>query len=653
MTQPDEHPDEQPDQEPGTEPDEPNEREALREVEHEAELRQIDALNSGVADRLPPYDEPPPDPHPESGSQPEPGVPAERAAGDAPPATTPLRSGRGSPRLRDALLLEAGGALSEAGSVGEVIRVIASLSTPEFPFDGLIAFGVRDEHLHVLSQTGYQPGIERTFEMPLETGYPAAEVVRTGQPVYLRSPEEYQRRYPAIWPLIADRRRASWAYLPLVTSGRTTGALLAAFATPTAFDAGERAMLTTVARLVAQAAERAHTGDAELALSRGLRRSMGTGTPTVPGLSVATRYVPTGGGLVVGGDWYDIINLPTGRLALVIGDVQGHDVHAASLMAQLRTAVHAYAAEGHGPDAVLARTSRFLASLDAERFATCIYIEADPAAGTLSFARAGHPHPVLRLPDGTCTIKHVAGGLPLGLMPDDEDYPVSVMELQPDEVLLLCTDGLIETGGFDMYTGWVRVRDSLSPGPVSDLEGMAERLILAVHGPTALAEQGPLPRRNEDDIALLLVRRDSNAPRPEVPERRLALTIEQDRAEGLAEAREELKLLLFDWDQPDQVDTAVLLASELLANVLVHTDQPAGMVAAVTGTRPARELRIEVSDSGDELPHQRAPGELASSGRGLVLLELLSDRWGVQPNPYGKTVWFLLDESAEPTTPDL
>ena len=111
--------------------------------------------------------------------------------------------------------------------------------------------------------------------------------------------------------------------------------------------------------------------------------------------------MPTGGGLQVGGDWYDVIALPSGRTALVIGDVQGHDVRAAGLMGQLRIALRAYASEGHHPDAVLSRASRFLAGLarrrapggDAAdpRFATCLYMEVDPATGTLDIARAATP----------------------------------------------------------------------------------------------------------------------------------------------------------------------------------------------------------------------------------------------------------------------
>ncbi|MCZ9343082.1 serine/threonine-protein phosphatase, partial [Streptomyces sp. TRM76130] len=124
-----------------------------------------------------------------------------------------------------------------------------------------------------------------------------------------------------------------------------------------------------------------------------------------------------------------VIPLPRDRLALVIGDVQGHDVRAAGLMGQLRIALRAYASEGHRPDAVLSRASRFFHGLvqaaedpsDA-RFATCLYIEVDPATGTLDTARAGHLDPGVRMADGTVFVQATAGGLPLGVDPDS-DYP--------------------------------------------------------------------------------------------------------------------------------------------------------------------------------------------------------------------------------------
>jgi anti-sigma regulatory factor (Ser/Thr protein kinase) len=324
-------------------------------------------------------------------------------------------------------------------------------------------------------------------------------------------------------------------------------------------------------------------------------------------------------------------------------------------MAQLRTAVHAYAAEGHHPDAVLARASGFLAGLDADRFATCMYIEADPDRGTLEIARAGHPHPVIRMPDGTCLIRHVDGGLPLGLLPDAEDYPVTRLELQVGEILMLCTDGLIETGGHDMYSGWIRVRDTMAPGPVDDLETMADELIQAVHGPASHHVPGHLADRREDDIALLLLRRDPVDGQRRRQDRRTVLTIAQDQPERIADARQELRLILHDWSVPEHVDAAVLLVSELLANVLVHTDEEAVVVAWLAGDAgdaDGRRLRVEVSDRSDEPPHRRTPGEMASSGRGLMLLELLADRWGVQPRGEGKCIWFEMDENPRPEMPE-
>ena len=188
------------------------------------------------------------------------------------------------------------------------------------------------------------------------------------------------------------------------------GAWMAGFTHPVTFTPDERSVLTTVARMLAQALSRAGAAETERELTDGLQRSMlPTLGPEIPGMTVAARYVPTGGGLQVGGDWYDMIALPSGRFALVIGDVQGHDVRAAGLMGQLRIALRAYASEGHPPDAVLSRASRFLhgvtndsaADLTDLRFATCLYVEVDPVSGVLDIARAGHPDPAIRMADGT------------------------------------------------------------------------------------------------------------------------------------------------------------------------------------------------------------------------------------------------------------
>ncbi|MEX2974151.1 SpoIIE family protein phosphatase [Streptomyces sp. C184] len=569
-------------------------------------------------------------------------------------------------RSREAFLLDAGRALAEARSTAEVLRVAAGLSMPGFMPDGLAVFGIEGDRLSVIGHHGPHGEEERpSAGTALADDHPAAEVVRTGRALYLPTPEEYSRRYPTAWPVAGPFRRTSWAFVPLVNAGRTIGAWMAAFTQPVAFTPDERSVLTTVARMLAQALARAGMQEEQQELALGLQRSMmPTVQPDIPGMTVAARYVPTGGGLEVGGDWYDMIPLPSGRLALVIGDVQGHDVRAAGLMGQLRIALRAYASEGHHPDAVLSRASRFLAGINAtefgghgedQRFATCLYIEVDPATGLLDIARAGHPDPAILLDDGTVLVRPTAGGLPLGIVPD-ADYPTTRLVLEPGETMMVCTDGLIETGGHDLDTGWARLRDTIEahePGEIDEsLERLADALVQAVHGPPSHHTTGPLVDRREDDIAVLLLRRDSagcgigTGALPARPVRRTVLTVAQAEPERIAEARHQVRAVLHDWADPDQVDSAVLMVSEVVTNVLLHTDGDALLVAEISGERGARRVRVDVADSSDELPHRRRPGELASSGRGLVLLELLAGAWGVDPRGDGKSTWFELYEDA-------
>jgi serine phosphatase RsbU (regulator of sigma subunit)/anti-sigma regulatory factor (Ser/Thr protein kinase)/PAS domain-containing protein len=602
-------------------------------------------------------------------------------------------------RSREAFLLDAGRALAEARSTSEVLRVTASLSMPGFSPDGLAVFTTAGQRLKITNIHGHGGPDSNGFAgLQVDSDYPAAEVMRGGRAVYLPTPEVYRARYPAIWPAVEPFGRSSWAYLPLIVAGRTLGVWMAAFKNRVAFSPDERSVLTTVARMLAQALARTEVAESERELTQGLQRAMMPRlAPEIPGMSVAARYIPTGGGLEVGGDWYDMIPLPGGaagdgsggggggrnggrpqgsgggpaaqggRFAMVIGDVQGHDVRAAGLMGQLRIALRAYAAEGHRPDAVLSRANRFLTGLqqhpivgsdglpDEEhlsgaRFATCLYLEVDPATGTLDIARAGHPDPVIRMADGTAIIRQTAGGLPLGIDPDS-DFPTTRLVLGHGELLMLCTDGLIETGGHDMFTGWDRLRPILEMDS-SDyrmdkdaLEKLADGLIQVVHGPTSHHTTGPLAERREDDIALLLLAR---GPAPaslsfSAP-RQAALTVAQADPEHLADARHQLRALLHDWADGEQVDAAVLMVSEMVTNVLVHTDGDAAVTAETAGDPGSRKLRVEVADTSDELPHRRRPGELASSGRGLLLMEVLADRWGVDPSGDGKTIWFELDE---------
>jgi GAF domain-containing protein/anti-sigma regulatory factor (Ser/Thr protein kinase) len=606
-------------------------------------------------------------------------VPAEAAPSGPPGGTPAVRSPAAQTpvpaewrRSRETFLLDVGRALAEAQTTREVLRVVAEMSLPGFAPAGLVIYGVKGDRLTPIGYYGPHDADERPFgEMTLDSDYPGSTVVRTGRAVYLASADEYRRRFPAVWPLVERFRRRSWAYLPLIVGGRTIGSWMVAFQEPVAFTPDERYLLVTVARMLAQALSRVYVQESKRELADSLQRTMRPARRTaVPGMAVVSRYLPVGGGLQVGGDWYDVIPLPSGRTALVIGDVQGHDVRAAGVMTQLRIALRAYASEGHRPDAVLSRANRFLAGMETEdlpepgsagqpdpvddhRFATCLYVEADPVAGTLDIARAGHPDPVVRLADGTVLTCSVAPGPPLGIV-EDADYPITRLPLGRGETLLMCTDGLIEAGGLDYDAGWERLRKTLGEQTGSTLERLADVLIRTMHGPPTRHMNAtgpgiePQVGGREDDIALLLLSREDGVPeeRPHPRVRRFVMSVPQSEQIRIADARHQLRELLYDWAAEEQVEGAVLLLSELLTNALVHTEGDAAVVAELVGEHGSRLLRVEVADPSDQLPHRRHPGELASRGRGLLLLEMLAGAWGVEPRGAGKSTWFELREDA-------
>ncbi|CAN3980002.1 SpoIIE family protein phosphatase [Kitasatospora purpeofusca] len=543
---------------------------------------------------------------------------------------------------RSRFIKEAARALSEAVTVRDVARVFTELPLPGLPPDGLVLASFEAGRVQILGASGYRPeelaGYDRSVLPP---SHPAAEALRGRAPVFCASREEYRERYPDVWEQARRTSRSSWAFLPLVASGRAIGVCVVSFDDDRQLDADERTLLSTLGGLVAQSLARARLHDAEHELAAGLQRVMLPRTvPSVPGVTTAVRYLAAGSGLQIGGDWYDVVPLPGGHVGLVIGDVQGHDVHAAGIMGQLRIALRAYAAEGHPPAAVMARASRFLADLDTDHFATCTYAEVNVDYGVVYAVRAGHLDPVVRRADGTASSVPVAGGLPLGIAPDEE-YRVTRFSLDPGETVLLCTDGLVEARGMDLDEGIARLTSVLAE-PLADpgrtgrdpLEELADRI----------ASQAADDSEREDDIALLLLRWDG--PEGGLAAQQLRRRIGQADLARIAEVRAELRDALRRWGVAELIDTAELLSSELVTNAIRHTDRDAMFTArlyreaAADGGRA--RLRVEVEDESDLWPTRRTPGEQASSGRGLMLVEALADGWGVEPRGSGKRMWFEL-----------
>ena len=235
------------------------------------------------------------------------------------------------------------------------------------------------------------------------------------------------------------------------------------------------------------------------ALSTELQRGMLPRGPLVaPGLSIVARYQAATSGIEIGGDFYDVVNCADGQVALVIGDVQGHNLLAASLMGRLRTTVHAYAREGHSPQQVMAVTNRWLTGLntdpDLALFATCCLVVLDPATGQVSMSRAGHPPPVLVSEGASPRIIDCDAGIPLGIDPEAE-YTATELTIAPGSLLVLITDGLLVTDSDDDYN-LGRLLDMLAMNSSDDLDELADKLLSSAR----------LPRRHDDDVALLIAR---------------------------------------------------------------------------------------------------------------------------------------------------
>ncbi len=249
--------------------------------------------------------------------------------------------------------------------------------------------------------------------------------------------------------------------------------------------------------------EKAQRYDSEAALARGLQQALLPRRLSAhPQVETAGRYLPGTQGMEVGGDWYDVVEAGDG-LALVIGDVQGHGVQAAATMGQLRSAVRAFALGDRPPDEVMSGTNHLLIDLDPGQFASCCYLRLDPASGLVQVARAGHPPPLIRTPDGRTRVWDIPGGVVLGVDPHAQ-YPVAELQLEPDSILALYTDGLVERPGVDIDDGIAALRVALAKaaGPAArtggrSLAGVADRLT------TAARHAADRP----DDIALLLAAR--------------------------------------------------------------------------------------------------------------------------------------------------
>ena len=377
--------------------------------------------------------------------------------------------------------------------------------------------------------------------------------------------------------------------------------------------------------------EQQDTGGADGSLLLRLQRALlPARLPEVDGLPMTARYLPARAADRLGGDWYDVIALEGGAVALAVGHVAGADLTAAVLTAQLRGAVRAYTLEGHPPAAVLTRVNDFHVGLESGRLATMAYVLVHPAERILTVVRAGHVPPLLAAPGEAPCLLDAVGGPPLGEKPG-EVWREATTQVAPGSALVLFTAGLLPPGGDpDPDAALRRLLAAVGEDdPVQDPAHLADRLLGLVADPPA-----------EDTV--VLVGRLSGDDR--APGSTLRRTL-PPTAESASVARWLVNDLLRELVDADTLDTAALLTTELVSNAIRHTRDELVISVRLSGDR----LRVGVSDSSHRRPQLVQVGSRDTSGRGLHLVEAMADRWGVDPDErgLGKTVWFELVAAAE------
>ncbi|MFI7611702.1 SpoIIE family protein phosphatase [Nonomuraea terrae] len=383
-------------------------------------------------------------------------------------------------------------ALTRALKVQEIIDLFADHIMPVVKVQAMAVVIAEGGKLKIVGSCGYDREVLDRFDgVPLALPTPAERVMRTGEPAFFSSPDELRQLYPYA---AQHDRMSSWAFLPIGGSDGTAGACVLAFDEPRSFTGEDRAGLTTLTELISQALDRALLYDAKERLAHGLQETLlPRRLPEIPRLAAAARYLPATHGVDIGGDFYDLIRLDDTAMA-VIGDVQGHNITAAALMGQVRTAVRTHTAAGVGPGEALTYTNRLLIETETELFTSCLLVHVDLRLRTLRAASAGHPPPLLRPPNAPGEVIDVPVGPPLGV-DDGACYPTLVVPFPPGALLALYTDGLVETprGDLDQAIGALA-------GLLTGAAGRPPQELADI-----LLNHAPHTAQRADDIALLVL----------------------------------------------------------------------------------------------------------------------------------------------------
>ena len=535
---------------------------------------------------------------------------------------------------RSEQLVVIGAGLASATSV---VDINAAIVERVFPLIGAAGGSIvlADPERGVMRAVGWSglspQASDRWSEYPLSLRTPSGDAYRTGEPVIITDAAAMTEAYPEVAAELLALGQTS-AALPLLSAGVSLGALIVNFDHERRITVADEQFLDTVAAMTGQAVMRARLLDAERESIAALQRSLlPPVVPDVQGIDLAVRYAASDFTTEVGGDWYDVIPLPGGAVGLVMGDVEGHDLAAAALMGLIRSAVRAYALEEHPPAIVLARANAFLASLGRGRIVTIAYAQLHPVERLITTVSAGHPAIQVASRDGEVHEVPSEVGPPLGVFESGLLWPETTSTLPYRAALTMFTDGLVETRTESIGLGIDRIRDVMRANVDAPAEEFADVLLAA----RAAA--------SHDDVAILVGRLTASEDDSRTMTRRLPPT-----PASVFLARRFTAQLLQEWALPrDTTALAELVMSELVTNAARHSEE----AIEVRLSCESLVLRIEVEDTSHRMP--QAPeydddvDELAAGGRGLMLVEAVSTRWGVESAGLSKCVWAEFDVPPE------
>ena len=511
--------------------------------------------------------------------------------------------------------------LAEAATSEEIAHVLVREGAAALEADAGVVYLVEGDasDLVLVAQDGYPQWFVDDYGRVAQNATSAAALAaRTREPRWYSSAEEYHEAHPEFAASFDSLGYRALAFLPLVTRSEVLGVVGFSFTEPRAFAADEREHLVALAGQCALAVERARLYERERGVAVTLQQSLlPRRLPAADGVELAVRYLPGSRGLEVGGDWFDAIPLPDGRLGISIGDVVGRGARAAATMAPRRNALRAYALEGFSPAGALQRLDNLAERLGEGEFATALYLELDPVSGSVCLANAGHLPPLL-LEGGGSRLLEGGRSMPLGIEASVEREEEG-FDLAPGATLVLYTDGLVEARAMPLGNGLAKLLDVAADAP-RDPNQLVDHL---------LEELGATDVGRHDDVAVLAIRLE-----PE-PVRRLELHVEASPT-VLASVRAQLRDWLAELDVDEHETMSVLVATgEACANAIEHPLEPLrAEVRLEARVDEDGELDVRIRDAGGWREPQERPGR----GLGLPLMERLMDEVDVVPSPLGTEV---------------